>query len=140
MDRTKLLETVSDRAAADADEESADDATRAVLRTLGERLSADEAEELAAQLPGDLGRQLTQGESGQRFSEEEFVSRIDQRMDTTELHGEEAATTVVGTILEAVDESERAAVVDQFRDYGFGELLAETDADVDVTDRTPGEY
>ncbi|GAB3667087.1 DUF2267 domain-containing protein [Halopiger thermotolerans] len=140
MDRTALLERVGDRAAADADEEAADDATRAVLRTLGERLSEDEARDLAAQLPGELSQHLTQGESGRRFSEEEFVSRIDQRMDTTKLHGEEAATTVLGTILEAVDESERAAVVDQFERYGFGELLAETDADVDVNERTPGEY
>ncbi|RKD93568.1 DUF2267 domain-containing protein [Halopiger aswanensis] len=140
MEQTELLQTVSDRAAADADEESADDATRAVLQTLGERLSEDEAEDLAAQLPGDLSQHLTEGESGQRFSEEEFVSRIDQRMDTTELHGEEAATTVLGTVLEAVDESERAAVVDQLEHYGFGELLAETDADADVNERTPGEY
>lgn len=140
MEQAELLEKVSDRAAADADEESAGDATRAVLQTLGERLSADEAEDLAAQLPGDLGRYLTQGESGQRFSEEEFISRIDQRMDTVDLHGEEAATTVLGTVLEAIDESDRAAVADQFRHYGFEELLAETDADVDVADRTPGEY
>ncbi|MGQ3412966.1 DUF2267 domain-containing protein [Natrinema sp. LN54] len=140
MDQNALLETVGDRAATDADEDAATDATRAVLETLGERLSEDEAADLAAQLPGDLSQHLTGGESGQRFSEEEFVSRIDQRMDTVELHGEEAATTVLGTVLEAVDESERAAVVDQFEDYGFEELLAETDADIDAADRTPGEY
>lgn len=138
MDRNTLLETVSDRT--DVDEESAADVTRAVLETLGERLSADEAEDLAAQLPEDLSRSLTRGESGQRFSEEEFVSRVDQRMDTVDVPGQDAATSVLGTVLEAVDESERAAVVDQFEHYGFEELLAEADADVVDADRTPGEY
>ncbi|QLK24414.1 DUF2267 domain-containing protein [Natrinema zhouii] len=138
MERAELLERVSDRTA--ADEQSATDVTRAVLETLGERLSEDEAEDLAAQLPGELSRHLTEGESGRRFSEEEFVSRVDQRMDTVDVPGQEASTAVLGTLLEAVDESERAAVVDQFEQYGFEELLAETDADVDVGDRTPGEY
>lgn len=138
MEQAELLERVSNRTA--VEEESATDVTRAVLETLGERLSEDETEDLAAQLPGDLSQHLTQGESGQRFSEEEFVSRIDQRMDTVDIPGQEAATTVLGTVLEAVDESERAAIVDQFEHYGFEELLAETNADVDVGERSPGEY
>ncbi|MFC6769723.1 DUF2267 domain-containing protein [Natrinema soli] len=138
MEQAELLERVSDRTA--ADEQSAADVTRAVLETLGERLSEDEAEDLAAQLPGELSQHLTDGESGRRFSEEEFISRVDQRMDTVDDPGQEASTTVLGTVLEAVDESERAAVVDQFERYGFEELLAETDADLDVGDRTPGEY
>ncbi|WP_049922260.1 DUF2267 domain-containing protein [Halopiger djelfimassiliensis] len=138
MDREALLQTVSDRT--ETDRESATDATQAVLTTLGERLSEDEAEDLAAQLPGDLSRDLVEGESGQRFPEAEFVSRIDQRMDTVDLDGEKAATTVLGTVLDAVDEGERAAVVAQFKHYGFEELLAETSADVDVQDRSPREY
>ncbi|ELZ06949.1 DUF2267 domain-containing protein [Natrialba aegyptia] len=138
MERAVFLETVSDRI--DTDEESAANATRAVLETIGERLSADESEELAAQLPGDLGRHLTEGESGQRFSEEAFVSRVDQRMDTVDVPAQDATTSVLGMILEAVDERDRPAVVDQFRQYGFEELLAETDAAVDVGERTPDEY
>ncbi|WP_247003185.1 DUF2267 domain-containing protein [Halosolutus gelatinilyticus] len=138
MERAELVRTVSDRT--ESDESAAENATRAVLATLGERLSADQAADLAAQLPGDLSEHLTEGESGQRFSEEEFVSRIDQRMETVDLTGQEAATTVIGTVLEAVDERDRAAVVDQFQHYGFEELLAETNADVDVQDRSPREY
>ncbi|ELY88336.1 DUF2267 domain-containing protein [Natrialba taiwanensis] len=138
MERAALLEMVSDRL--DMDEETASNATRAVVKTLGERLGAGESEELAAQLPGDLGRHLTEGESGQRFSEEAFVSRVDQRMDTVDVPGQDATTSVLGTVLEAVDERDRAAVVDRFRHYGFEELLAETDAAVDVGERTPDEY
>ncbi|SFC28674.1 Uncharacterized conserved protein, DUF2267 family [Halobiforma haloterrestris] len=136
MDRTRtaITETVSDRTA--ADEHGATDATRAVLATLGERLSADRASDLAAQLPGELAAHLTEAESGQRFSEEEFVSRVDRRMDTVDLTGERAATAVLATVLEALDEEERTAVVDEFERYGFEELLGETDASADVTDRS----
>ncbi|ELY98497.1 DUF2267 domain-containing protein [Natrialba asiatica] len=138
MEQSVLFETVSDRL--DTDEEAASNATRAVVETLGERLSADESEDLAAQLPGDLGQHLTEGESDQRFSEEAFVSRVDQRMDTVDVPAQDATTSVLGTVLEAVDERDRAAVVDRFRHYGFEELLAETDAAVDVGERTPDEY
>ena len=137
MERAAITETVSDRT--EADEEGAEDATRAVLTTLGERVSEDQARDLAAQLPGEYGEHLTEGESGQRFSEEEFVSRVDQRMETVEITGDRAATAVMGTILEAVDEQERAAVVDQFEHYGFEELLSETNADVDISERSPRE-
>ncbi|WP_436346161.1 DUF2267 domain-containing protein [Natronorubrum sp. FCH18a] len=137
MERAALTETVSDRT--EADEDGAMDAIRAVLTTLGERLSADQAEDLAAELPGDLSDHLVEGESGNRFSEEEFISRVDQRMDTLDLTGERAATAVMGTILEAVDEEERAAIVDQFEDYGFETLLGETDADIDISERSPRE-
>ncbi|WP_306054382.1 DUF2267 domain-containing protein [Natronococcus wangiae] len=137
MEHEAFVDTVSDRT--DSDTDAAADAARAVLTTLGERLSEDQARDLASQLPGEFSTHLTEGESGQRFSEEEFVSRVDQRMDTVELTGELATTRVMGTLLEAVDESERAAVVDQFEHYGFEELLSETNSDVDVSDRSPRE-
>ncbi|TYL39491.1 DUF2267 domain-containing protein [Natronococcus pandeyae] len=137
MEHETFVETVSDRT--DSDSDAATDATRAVLTTLGERLSEDQAHDLASQLPGEFSDHFTEGESGQRFSEEEFISRVDQRMETVDLTGERATTAVLGTLLEAVDESERAAVVDQFEHYGFEELLSETNTEVDVTDRTPRE-
>lgn len=139
MEREQFERTVTEHARNEVDEAAAGDASRAVLATLGERLSEDQATDLAAQLPGDLSEHLTTGQSGQRFSEEEFVSRVDQRMETVEMTGEGATIAVMGTVLEAVDERERAAVVDQFEHYGFEELLSETDAEVDVRDRSPRE-
>ncbi|UHQ95988.1 DUF2267 domain-containing protein [Natrinema halophilum] len=121
MERAALLEQVSDRTG--ADEESADDVVRAVLETLGERLSGDEAEDLAVQVPGLLSQHFPESDSGLRFSEEELVARVDRRMDTDDVPGQEAATTVLGAFLEMVDEPDRAAVVDQLRHYGFEELL-----------------
>ncbi|ADB62565.1 Protein of unknown function DUF2267 [Haloterrigena turkmenica DSM 5511] len=137
MERAAIVETVSDRT--DADEDGATDATRAVLETLGERLSTDQAEDLAAELPADLSEHLTEGESGEQFSEEEFISRVDQRMETLDVTGERAATAVMAALLESVDEAERSAVVDQFQQYGFEALLGDTDADVGTSERSPRE-
>ncbi|APX97499.1 DUF2267 domain-containing protein [Natronorubrum daqingense] len=137
MEQAAIVETVSDRT--EADEDGAMDATSAVLQTLGERLSEDQSRDLAAELPADLSEHLTTGESGQRFSEEEFVSRVDQRMETHDVTGERAATAVMASLLEEVDGRERDAVVDQFEHYGFETLLGETDADIDVSERSPRE-
>lgn len=137
MEQATIVETVSDRT--EADEQGATDATHAVLATLGERLDEDQATDLAAQLPDELSEPLAESESGKRFSEEEFIERVNQRMDTLDVTGERAATAVLATILETVDETERAAVVDQFQHDGFETLLGETEADVDVSERSPRE-
>lgn len=135
MAETQLVRSVSERT--DLEEADADDAIRAVLGTLGERLSEDQATDLAAQLPGTASEHLTAGESGQRFSEAEFISRIDQRLETSELTGNEASTAVITEVLAAADEDERAAVVDQFDHYGYEEVLA--GVDVDAADWSPRE-
>lgn len=50
MERTELVWTISERT--DTGERAAEEAIDAVLSTLGERLSEDQARDLAAQLPG----------------------------------------------------------------------------------------
>ncbi len=137
MDYAAITETVSDRT--EADDDGATDATRAVLKTLGERLSEDRARDLAAELPDDLADHLTSGESGEQFSEEEFVERVDRRMETLDVTGERAATAVIATVLESVDETARSTVVDQFQHDGIETLLGEVDADIDVSERSPRE-
>ena len=64
MERDQFLETVADRT--DTDRDTASDATQATLSTLGERLSDDQAHDLAAELPGDLSASLTRGDAGRR--------------------------------------------------------------------------
>lgn len=130
---------VDEFAATGSDEATAADATMAVLTTLGERLSEDHSRGLAAELPGEIGEHLTAGASGQRFSEAEFISRVDQRLDTLDITGEQAATAVLGVVLEAVGSAQRAAVIDQFEHYSYEDLVSETDAAVDVRDRSPRE-
>ncbi|MBW4635131.1 MAG: DUF2267 domain-containing protein [Iphinoe sp. HA4291-MV1] len=58
--------------------EEAERATYATLETIKERIVGDEAKDLAAQLPQELGKYLhgREGENGQHFSMQEFITRV----------------------------------------------------------------
>jgi uncharacterized protein (DUF2267 family) len=53
--------------------------TQAVLQTLGERLDAGEAKDLASQLPRELGTSLQTFEHSVRMSLDEFFRRVSAR-------------------------------------------------------------
>jgi len=61
--------------------EQAEQAIRAVLETLSERILGNEASELADQLPEEMGTYLRgrEGQMGERFSLEEFYQRVSSR-------------------------------------------------------------
>lgn len=54
-------------------------AIRATLETLGERLFGGEADELAAQLPQEIGEYLRSGGEKQKYSLDEFLERVNER-------------------------------------------------------------
>ena len=91
-------------------------ATRVVLTTLGERLQAGEAEDLASPLPMEIDRFLTEAESGQRFSFEEFVDRVAERGGEDRPEAIYHAKVVVGLLAEVVPEGEMTQVRDQLPD------------------------
>ena len=60
--------------------EEAERLTAATLRTLAERITGGEAEDLAAQLPEELKPYLTRpGEEAERFGVDVFVARVAER-------------------------------------------------------------
>lgn len=61
--------------------EEAERATRATLETLKERIADSEAQELAANLPQQLGDYLRgkEGDSGGSFNLQEFIARASQK-------------------------------------------------------------
>ncbi|NMG05503.1 DUF2267 domain-containing protein [Brasilonema sp. UFV-L1] len=61
--------------------EEAECATYATLLTIKERIVGDEAKDLAAQLPNELGKYLygREGENGQHFSMQEFITRVSEK-------------------------------------------------------------
>src|SRR5690348_1273489 len=61
--------------------EEAERATRATLETLAERIVGDEANNLAAQMPQELGEYLRgrEGQVGEHFSLTEFYERVSRR-------------------------------------------------------------
>ncbi len=61
--------------------EEAERATRATLEIIRERIVGNEAKDLAAQLPKQLGEYLhgREGEDGQHFNLEEFIARVSEK-------------------------------------------------------------
>ncbi|WP_250121894.1 DUF2267 domain-containing protein [Chroococcidiopsis sp. CCMEE 29] len=61
--------------------DEAEQATRATLETLKERIVGDEASNLAAQMPQELAEYLRgrEGENGQSFSMQDFISRVSEK-------------------------------------------------------------
>lgn len=80
MNREDLLGAVSDFAGMESTD-AAERATLATLRTLGEHVTAGEAEDVAAGLPDGLADAVTDrsDERPEAFSVEEFVARVMER-------------------------------------------------------------
>ncbi|MDJ1434439.1 DUF2267 domain-containing protein [Halostagnicola sp. A-GB9-2] len=95
---------VQNRAQLDS-REAALSISRATLTTLSERIQPGEAENLAAQLPEELGRFLEKVDDVERFDFDEFVDRVDKRDEIGEEDPSEAtfhAQAVVDVLAEAV--------------------------------------
>ncbi|GAX34624.1 DUF2267 domain-containing protein [Nodularia sp. NIES-3585] len=91
MEYNEFITHVQSLAQSNAREE-AERATRATLETLKERVPRDEANDLAAQLPQELGQYLQsrEAESSESFNLQEFITRVSQRENieptTTAIH------------------------------------------------------
>lgn len=121
----EFIERVQGRAGLDPN--TAERATRAVLQTLAERISAGEVEDLIEVLPGEfrppleLGVTLTGGKA-QRFSLDEFIARVARRAQISEEQAHDAARAVFATLREAVPQKELSDVVAQLP-RGYVEAL-----------------
>lgn len=83
--------------------EEADALTAATLRTLAERISGGEAEDLAAQLPKELKGYLARpGEEAEPFGLDEFVRRVAERAGTDSDQAFAHVGAVFATLREAV--------------------------------------
>ncbi len=90
--------------------------TRVVLNTLGERLGDGEASDLAAQLPREIDRHLTEPHGGQQFSYQEFIERIAERAEIDEADANYYAQAVFALVAECATESELDQVRTQLPD------------------------
>lgn len=98
---------------------AAEEATRAVLETLAERLGGGEPSDVAAQLPPELGQHLRKVEQeyrqGQRFAPHEFIERVREKSVRT-VDGQQAAHethAVLSVVRDAVAPGEWRDVADQ---------------------------
>ena len=83
MDHDEFIGQVQSRARLDS-RGAAEQATRATLETLGERLSGGAAENLAAQLPHEIGEHLRRSSSGrgEQLDLGDFFARVTERSAT----------------------------------------------------------
>jgi uncharacterized protein (DUF2267 family) len=96
----------------------AERAVRATLETLGERLPEGLTDNLAAQLPPEIGEHLRRTErlgglgTGERFDRDEFVSRIVDRSGAPRPQ----AVYQARVVLEIIDEATTGGLMDRVRD------------------------
>ncbi|HEU5377884.1 MAG TPA: DUF2267 domain-containing protein [Ktedonobacteraceae bacterium] len=88
--------------------EDAERATQATLETLAEHLAGGEAEDLAAQLPPEIGKHLRGARAalGQRFSLEEFFRRVSVRESVDRSDAMVHAHAVIEVLGETVSKGE----------------------------------
>jgi uncharacterized protein (DUF2267 family) len=104
--------------------------TRATLETLGERATEQLAENLAAQLPREIGENLRRTEvfggagTGERFDRSEFIRRVSSRSGLAEPQ----ATYGARVVFEVLREATEGGVMNKVRDALPPEIQALVDA------------
>ncbi|GAA3724521.1 uncharacterized protein (DUF2267 family) [Spinactinospora alkalitolerans] len=96
---------------------AAEAATRATLETLAERINPDLADDLAAQLPVEIGEHLRRVTSAadvipaQRFGQDEFISRVTERAHTDD----PKSAYLIRVLFEVMDEATTGGIMDRIR-------------------------
>lgn len=105
--------------------EEAERATHATLETIRERIVGDEAKDLAAQLPKELGEYLRgrEGENGQHFGMEEFIERVSQKEGVEPTAAVMHVRSVFAVLQDAVSPGEIADLQANLSD-DYAELFA----------------
>lgn len=105
--------------------QAAEQATRATLETIAERIVGNEASQLAAQLPPELGQCLRghEGEDGHPFSLQEFYQRVSQKAGVEPVTAAVQAKAVFSVLNQAVTPGEFADVKANFS-TDYSELFA----------------
>jgi uncharacterized protein (DUF2267 family) len=109
MDYDRFIATV-ERAGA-GDRESAEWATRATLATLAERLGADEARHLVAELPAQLGGWAFAAGGAKAYDVEEFLRRVADREGVDPATAERHSGAVLTALAQAVSDKEFEHIV-----------------------------
>lgn len=104
--------------------EEAERATRATLETLQERVPGEEIQDLATQLPEELGNCLQgkEAETGQSFNLQEFIMRVSQKENieptTTAIH-----VRAVFAVLQNAVNPEKFAKFHSYFSHDYEELF-----------------
>jgi uncharacterized protein (DUF2267 family) len=105
------------QAGARASREAAEQASRAVLEVLAERIASGEARDLAAALPPGIAPWLATTSDAERFDADEFVRRVAEREGADVEKAERHVRAVLDAVSRAVSDKE------------FSDLIAELSKD-----------
>jgi uncharacterized protein (DUF2267 family) len=116
VDHDRFIQIVSEYA--EVDPGQAERATHATLKTLGERVTAGELDDVAAQMPPELAPSLAGPREAEGFDAEEFVRRVAQREDVPFETAERHVRAVFAALGQAISPKELSDLEAQLsRDY-----------------------
>jgi uncharacterized protein (DUF2267 family) len=110
MEYDEFLGSIEERAGT-GDREDAERTAIAVLETLCDRLTGEEADQLLAQLPARLKQTVTVARGPMPLSRDEFVQRVSRRLGIQPEEALDRIRSVFATIREAVSRGELEDVV-----------------------------
>src|SRR5687767_14106489 len=102
MDALELYDRVAARLPADFEVET-ERLTREVLHALAERLTPDEAAELGAELPEELGDLLAAASGDGKLERDEFIEDLAARLDLDDDAAEAGAQAVLQALREVLE-------------------------------------
>jgi uncharacterized protein (DUF2267 family) len=112
VDYRTFIETEAQRTG--LPEDQAENIAHATLRTLADRITAGEADDLAAQLPTPLKDDLhKEQENAEAFDVDEFVRRVSERAQVDENTARSGAMATMITVREAVTPGEYDDITSQ---------------------------
>ncbi len=105
--------------------EEAEQATRATLEIIKDRIVGNEAKDLASQLPKELGEYLRgrEGENGQHYDMQEFIARVSEKEGVDPTTAVMHVRAVFAVLQDAVSPGEFADLQANFSD-DYAELFA----------------
>jgi uncharacterized protein (DUF2267 family) len=117
VDYQTFIDTEAQKAGLPKDQ--AENVAHATLKTLADRISGGEAEDLAAQLPKPLKEDLHKDrEPAESFDVDEFIRRVSERAHVDPETARNGAMAVLTTVREAVTPGEFADLTSQLsQDY-----------------------
>ena len=115
MKYDEFVDLVQDRAGLETERETLI-AIEATLKTLGERLTDEEAAHLAVQLPLEVGRFLTVVDTNKDFDLKTFYEQVSRRESIGQPESREHARAVLSVVEETVTPGELRDVLAQLPD------------------------
>lgn len=115
MDYDTFIGEVQNRAQLSSREDAVR-ATRITLETFGRRIEPGAAENLAAQLPAEIGRFLAESGDVERFDWNEFVDRVVEEGDYTPDDERGDAVHHTRVVMDVVDDAVSVGALEDIRD------------------------